>query len=145
MKHFFENINNIQALLKGGFVNDDQVTDLVLQAFYTEFGNDKLMWALTYFQKLERDNQKKEISKYRTSLQFGAGLFNAKNPTSSEILFYLKGAFPEGTCKGYSEVEIKVFNDLVSKLNLSQVDAGWLERHEMVEYVNLLKLNNYVD
>lgn len=145
MKHFFENINNIQALLKGGFVNDDQVTDLVLQAFYTEFGNERLIWALTYFQKLERDNQKKEISKYRTSLQFSAGLFNTNRPTTPEILFYLKGAFPEGTCEGYSQVEINVFHDLVSKLNLSQIYPEWAERHEMNEYIQLLKLNNYVD
>lgn len=146
MQDFFDRIHNIGTLLKAGFTTENLAENMILQAMYDHFGNDKLMWALTYFQKLERDTQKKEISKYRTSLQFSAGLFKNKKPTTWEILFYLKGAFPEGTCKGYSQQENAVFNALLSKLDLSQVDSRWLETYEMTEYVEtLLKQNTYAN
>jgi hypothetical protein len=145
MKEFFNKIKAIEVAFSHNVLTPDQAEAMVLESMYKQFGNDRLMWALVYFQKLERDAQKKEISKYRTSLQFSAGIIKQKNPTTPEILFYLKGAFPDGTCKGYSQQENDVFMDLVSKLNLSEIDGDWAKRHEMSEYIQLLKFNNYVD
>lgn len=145
MKEFFNKIKAIEVAMTHNVLSKDHAENMVLEEFYKEFGNDRLMWALTYFQKLEREKQKKEISKYRTSLQFTAGLIAHKKPTTPEILFYLKGAFPEGTCKGYSLIEENVFLDLVSNLKLNEIDDWWASQYEMVEYIKLLKLNNYVD